>query len=129
MALGRVLVVDDTKLITKLIHDKLTSTGYEVSEAYDGPDALKKLKSFGPELIVLDVMLPGMSGYDIARAIRQDPQHARTPILMLTAKSGISEKIAGFESGADDYLTKPFDVAELEARIGATLRRTVNWAA
>lgn len=123
MTQGRVLVVDDTKLITKMIHDKLAANGYEVAEAYDGPEALKKLKSFAPDLIILDVMLPGMDGYQIARTIRQDPQYVRTPIIMLTAKSGIAEKIAGFEAGADDYLTKPFDPTELELRTRALIAR------
>lgn len=124
MTHGRVRVVDDTKLITKMIHDKLAANGYEVAEAYDGPDALRKLKSFGPELIILDVMLPGIDGYQVARTIRQDPQHVRTPIIMLTAKSGIAEKIAGFEAGADDYITKPFDPTELELRTRALIGRS-----
>ncbi len=123
MTRGRILVVDDTKLITKMIHDKLASAGYDVAEAYDGPDALKKLKIFVPDLIILDVMLPGIDGYQVARSIRQDPQHVRTPIIMLTAKSGIAEKIAGFEAGADDYLTKPFDPTELELRTRALIAR------
>ncbi len=123
MALGRVLVVDDTKLITKMIRDKLVAAGYEVAEAYDGPDALNKIKSFGPDLIILDIMLPGMDGYQVARFVRQDPQSLHTPILMLSAKSGIQEKIAGFESGADDYLTKPFDPTELELRVRALISR------
>lgn len=123
MSLGRILVVDDTKLITKMIRDKLAATGYEVAEAYDGMDALKKLKSFLPDLIILDVMLPGMDGYQVTRAIRQDPHHVRTPIIMLTAKSGIAEKVAGFEAGADDYLTKPFDPTELELRTRALIAR------
>jgi pilus assembly protein CpaE len=123
MTLGRILVVDDTKLITKMIHDKLAAAGYEVTEAYDGPDALRKLKSFVPDLIILDIMLPGMDGYQVARTIRQDPQHVRTPIIILTAKSGIAEKIAGFEAGADDYLTKPFDPTELELRTRALITR------
>lgn len=123
MTQGRILVVDDTKLITKMIRDKLTAAGYEVSEAYDGPEALKKLRTFAPDLIILDVMLPGMDGYQVARAVRQDPQYVRTPIIMLTAKSGIQEKIAGFEAGADDYLTKPFDPTELELRVRALIAR------
>ncbi len=123
MALGRILVVDDTKLITKMIHDKLAVAGYDVAEAYDGTDAIKKVKTFVPDLIVLDVMLPGMDGYQVARTVRQDPQHLRTPIIMLTAKSGIQEKIAGFEAGADDYLTKPFDPTELELRVRALIAR------
>lgn len=123
MTRGRILVVDDTKLITKMIHDKLASAGYDVAEAYDGPDALKKLKSFVPDLVILDLMLPGIDGYQVARSIRQDPQHVRTPIIMLTAKSGIAEKIAGFEAGADDYLTKPFDPTELELRTRALIAR------
>jgi pilus assembly protein CpaE len=123
MTQGRVLVVDDTKLITKMIHDKLAANGYEVAEAYDGPEALKRIKSFAPDLVILDVMLPGMDGYQVARTIRQDPQHNHTPIIMLTAKSGIAEKIAGFEAGADDYLTKPFDPTELELRARALIAR------
>jgi len=123
MAAGRVLVVDDTKLITKMIHDILTKAGYEVTEAFDGPEGLKKLKTFNPEVIILDVMMPGMDGYQVARSIRKESQYARTPIIMLTAKSGIHEKIAGFEAGADDYLTKPFDPTELELRVRALIMR------
>ncbi len=124
MAPSRVLVVDDTKLITRMIRDKLVATGYVVEEAYDGQEALSKLKSFNPDLMILDVMLPGMDGYQIARAVRQDPIAGHTPIIMLTAKAGIAEKIAGFEAGADDYLTKPFDPTELEMRVRVLIARS-----
>ncbi len=123
MASSRVLVVDDTKLITRMIRDKLVATGYVVEEAYEGNEALAKVKSFNPDLIILDVMLPGMDGYEIARRIRQDPTVGHVPIVMLTAKSGISEKIAGFEAGVDDYLTKPFDPTELELRVRVLIAR------
>lgn len=123
MASSRVLVVDDTKLITRMIRDKLVASGYVVEEAYDGNEALARLKSFNPDLIILDVMLPGMDGYQIARTVRQDPTVGHIPIIMLTAKAGISEKIAGFEAGADDYLTKPFDPTELELRVRVLIAR------
>ncbi|HJX11810.1 MAG: hypothetical protein A2Z03_07440 [Chloroflexi bacterium RBG_16_56_8] len=123
MTPSRVLVVDDTKLITRMIRDKLVSNGYMVEEAYEGNEALAKVKSFNPDLIILDVMLPGMDGYQIARRIRQDPANGRVPIVMLTAKAGIAEKIAGFEAGADDYLTKPFDPTELELRVRVLIAR------
>ncbi len=123
MIVHRVLVVDDTKLITRMIRDKLTASGYGVEEAYSGPEAFAKLRTFNPDLIILDVMLPGMDGYEIARRIRQDPSTRLVPILMLTAKAGIAEKIAGYEAGADDYLTKPFDPTELELHVRALIAR------
>lgn len=124
MAPSRVLVVDDTKLITRMIRDKLVASGYVVEEAYEGTDALAKVKTFNPDLIILDVMLPGMDGYQVARRVRQDPASARVPIIMLTAKAGITEKIAGFEAGADDYITKPFDPTELELRVRVLIARS-----
>lgn len=123
MGRGKILVVDDTKLICRMIRDKLAAAGYDVAEAYDGPEGLKKAKSFGPEVMILDIMMPGTDGYTLTRALRKDPQTAETPILILTAKSGIQEKIAGFEAGADDYITKPFDPTELELRVRALLTR------
>jgi pilus assembly protein CpaE len=123
MTVGRVLVVDDTKLIPQLIHDQLTKMGYQVTEAYDGAEALRKVKSFNPDLIILDIMLPGADGFQIARTVRQDSAHLHTPIILLSSKSELDAKVAGFEAGADDYLTKPFDPTELELRVRALLAR------
>lgn len=123
MASNKVLVVDDTKLINRMIRDKLVASGYSVEDAYNGPEAIAKLKTFKPDLIILDVMMPGMDGYQVARRVRQDPAAGHVPIIMLTAKAGISEKVAGFEAGADDYLTKPFDPTELELHVRALITR------
>lgn len=124
MAPSRVLVVDDTKLITKMICDKLAASGYVAEEAYDGAEALRKAKVFNPDLIILDIMMPDIDGYQVARRLRQDPATARVPIIMVTAKSDISEKVAGYEAGADDYMTKPFDPTELELRVRALIARS-----
>jgi DNA-binding response OmpR family regulator len=118
----KVLIVeDDVAILTGLI-DLLDSEGYFVASAANGIDALTVYKSELPDLILLDIMLPGKSGYDVCREIRTTDPH--TPILMLTAKGQELDKVVGLELGADDYIVKPFSIAELLARIRSALRRS-----
>jgi two-component system, OmpR family, alkaline phosphatase synthesis response regulator PhoP len=120
----QILVVDDEPDLRELVRYNLEQEGFVVSEAEDGERALEMIRRTAPALVVLDVMLPGASGLDICRVLRSQPQTAKLPILMLTAKSGEVERILGLEIGADDYVTKPFSPRELVARIRAVLRRS-----
>ncbi len=117
----RVLVVDDEKLIVKGIRFSLEQDGMEVTAAYDGEEALQNAKKEEYDLIVLDVMLPKMDGLQVCQQIREFSQ---VPIIMVTAKGEDMDKIMGLEYGADDYITKPFNILELKARIKAILRRS-----
>ncbi|MCR1899163.1 response regulator transcription factor [Irregularibacter muris] len=119
----KVLVVDDEQAICDLIKLDLEFEGYNVETAYDGREALEKVESFQPELIILDVMLPYMSGYELCRKIND--KH-NIPIILLTAKTDIVDKVLGLELGADDYMTKPFDNRELLARVKALIRRSAQ---
>jgi diguanylate cyclase (GGDEF)-like protein len=119
----RILVVDDDRNLRKIIQTNLELAGYEVSTAANGEEALGMLDSMQPNLIVLDVMMPIMDGYEIARRVRRHPANTHVPIIMLTAKSEVEDKLAGFEAGADDYITKPFGPQELLARVKAKIRR------
>ncbi len=116
-----ILVVDDEIPIQELIKFNLEQAGFEVELAGDGNEALEKFEAKKPDLIVLDLMLPGKDGYDVCRAIRKT---SNTPIIMLTAKETELERVLGLELGADDYITKPFSPLELVARIKAVLRRS-----
>jgi len=116
-----ILVVDDEPKIAHLVRDYLEAAGYTVVLAYDGREALAAFRHEKPRLIVLDLMLPGMDGLDVARAIRKEKE---TPIIMLTARVEETDKLIGLELGADDYVTKPFSPRELVARVRAVLRRT-----
>ena len=116
----RVLVVDDEKLIVKGIRFSLEQDSMEVDSAYDGEEALELAKRNQYDVILLDVMLPAMSGFEVCQHIRE---FSDVPIIMLTAKDDDMDKILGLEYGADDYLTKPFNILELKARIRAILRR------
>ena len=116
----KVLVVDDEKLIVKGIRFSLEQDGMEVDCAYDGEEALELAKNNDFDIILLDVMLPGLSGFEVCQAIRE---FSDVPIVMLTAKSEDIDKIMGLEYGADDYITKPFDTKEVIARIKAVCRR------
>lgn len=118
----RVLVVDDDREIVRLVRSYLEKAGYVVLTAYDGGTAVHTLRRELPDVIVLDLMLPDMDGWDIARLIRSDDRLRQTIILMLTARVEDSDKIVGLEIGADDYLTKPFNPAEVVARVRAQLR-------
>ena len=117
----KVLVVDDEKLIVKGIRFSLEQDGMEVDCAYDGEEALNKAKSNSYDMILLDIMLPKMDGFEVCQAIRE---FSDMPIVMLTAKGEDMDKILGLEYGADDYITKPFNILEVKARIKAIMRRT-----
>jgi phosphate regulon transcriptional regulator PhoB len=119
----KIIVIDDEKDIVELISYNLEKEGFSVLKAYDGEAALKIIKAQKPDLIILDLMLPKMSGLDICKAIRNNPDISSLPIIMLTAKADETDKIIGLEIGADDYITKPFSVKELVARVRAILRR------
>ena len=116
-----VLVVEDDRNITELLQMYLEKEGYAVTTAADGGQGLSKFRAINPDLVLLDVMMPVMDGWAVCKAIRAESQ---TPIIMLTAKSETEDKIAGLKSGADDYITKPFEMREVLARIEAVLRRT-----
>jgi two-component system alkaline phosphatase synthesis response regulator PhoP len=120
----RILVVDDDQQIVRLIRSYLEQAGMTVLMAYDGESAMHIIKKERPDLIVLDVMLPGHNGFSITRWLRADSHLADIPILMLTAKVEDTDKISGLELGADDYLTKPFNPLEVVARTKAILRRS-----
>lgn len=117
----KVLVVDDEKLIVKGIRFSLLQDGMEVDCAYDGEEALNMAKANSYDMILLDVMLPKMDGFEVCQAIRE---FSDAPIVMLTAKGDDMDKILGLEYGADDYITKPFNILEVKARIKAIMRRT-----
>jgi two-component system alkaline phosphatase synthesis response regulator PhoP len=117
----KILVVDDEIDIVDFIDDYLTGEGYEVIKAYDGVEALDKIRQNLPDLVVLDVMLPGLDGFEVCKQMRSE---STVPILMVTAKDTDVDKIVGLEIGADDYMPKPFNPRELVARVKAILRRT-----
>ncbi len=118
--MARALVVDDEKLIVKGIRFSLEQDGMEVDCAYDGEEAINMAKAKEYDIVLLDVMLPKHDGYEVCQAIRE---FSEMPIIMLTAKGGDMDKILGLEYGADDYITKPFNILELKARIKAIMRR------
>ena len=120
MSSGTVLVVDDEKNIVQLAKMYLTSEGYSVESAFDGADALEKVKARRPDLVVLDLMMPKVDGWEVCRRLRQETD---IPIIILTARGDDVDKIIGLELGADDYVTKPFNPRELVARVKAVLRR------
>ena len=126
MAKETILVVDDEANIIELARMYLQNEGYVVESAHDGREALTKIKSLQPALVVLDLMLPEVDGWDVCRQVRADSD---VPIIMLTARSDDVDKIVGLELGADDYLTKPFNPRELVARVRAVLRRYEKSAA
>lgn len=119
----KVLVVDDEKLIVKGIKFSLEQDEMQVDCAYDGEEALEKAKENSYDIILLDVMLPGLSGFEVCQAIRE---FSDVPVIMLTAKGDDMDKILGLEYGADDYITKPFNILEVKARIKAIMRRTAG---
>ena len=118
-----VLIVEDDRNIQELLQLYLEKEGYAVTVASDGGQGLSKFRSIKPDLVLLDVMMPVMDGWAVCKAIRADSQ---TPIIMLTAKGETNDKVSGLKSGADDYVTKPFEMKELLARVEAVLRRTAS---
>lgn len=117
----RILVVEDERSLNRVISDYLSTLGYKTDSVFDGREALRRARDLPPDLIVLDLMLPGLDGLDVARRIRED---SSVPIIMLTARAEEADKLIGLELGADDYLTKPFSLKELAARVRAVLRRS-----
>ena len=118
----RILVVDDTALNVKLLADLLGAKGYRTVTAASGPEALAKLEADKPDLVLLDVMMPGMSGYEVCQAIRANPAHAMLPVVLVTALDPAKERAKGLDAGADDFLSKPVNQAELLARVKSLLR-------
>ena len=121
----KVLVVDDEKLIVKGIRFSLEQDGMEVDCAYDGEEALNMVKEKEYDIVLLDVMLPKLSGFEVCQSIRE---FSSVPVVMLTAKGDDMDKILGLEYGADDYITKPFNILEVKARLKAIMRRTARKA-
>ena len=117
-----VLIVEDEKNIVDILRFNLQREGYQTCEAYDGEDGLAKALSVNPDLILLDVMLPKMNGFDVCRRLRDKGDNV--PVIILTAREEEADKVLGLEIGADDYITKPFSMRELIARVGANIRRT-----
>ena len=120
----KILIVEDEPDIRKLVQYNLTQERFSVLEAEDGEQALKLLQREKPNLVILDLMLPGLSGMELCKLLRQRSETAKLPILMLTAKAGEADRIVGLEMGADDYLAKPFSPREMVARVRAILRRS-----
>ena len=116
----KILVIEDDKNIAELLRLYLTKAGFEVSLAQDGGKGITEFEAFAPDLVLLDIMLPVMDGWEVCREIRSS---SKTPIIMLTAKGETFDKVTGLEMGADDYMVKPFEIKELLARIRAVLRR------
>ena len=121
-----VLIVEDEKNIVDILRFNLQRAGYATEEAYDGEDGLAKARAGKPSIILLDVMLPKMNGFDVCRALRSEGDNV--PVLILTAREEEADKVLGLEIGADDYITKPFSMRELIARVGANIRRTAMTA-
>ncbi len=119
----KVLFVDDDALMRRIVSDRLSLQGYEVQAAVDGEEGLQFAQQKTPDIIISDVVMPKMDGFELCRRLRADPKLAKVPIIMLTSRSQSQDKVRGLDLGADDYLTKPFDPQELEARIRALLRR------
>lgn len=126
MRKAKILMIEDDKDILELVHYNLEREGYHVIPTQSGEEALKMLAKETPELILLDLMLPGMDGLETCRLIKQDDKVKNVPLIMLTAKSEESDVVVGLQLGADDYVTKPFSPKVLLARIKAILRRSVD---
>ncbi len=118
----KIIVVDDEKTICDALEFLLTNEGYEVIIAHDGEDALLKVQDEDPDLMILDIMMPRMNGLRVSRAIRKDPIYKRLPILILTVMDNKNDKIAGYNSGADEYMVKPFELDELVVRVKCMLK-------
>lgn len=122
-SMTKVVIVEDEETLVRNLSEKLRSDGFTVVSATDGEDGLDKIRSEHPDLIILDIMLPRLDGLSICRIVRHDPTTAHIPIIMLTARGTEVDKIVGLESGADDYVVKPFSLGEFLARVRAVMRR------
>ena len=125
----KILVVDDNLDVIKMVGLMLQTRGYDIIAAQSGTQALARARSDNPDLMILDIMMPDMDGYEVCKRLRADPTTANLPILMFTAKSGTSDKVAGFQAGADDFLTKPIHPDELVSRVETALMRSARRAA
>ena len=121
---GKIFIIEDETSIIQLVQHNLEKEGFVVSSSTNGNDGLKEIKKFEPNLLLLDWMLPDLSGIDVCKSLRRDKNYKNLPIIMLTAKGEEEDKVKGLESGVDDYITKPFGFNELMARIKALLRRS-----
>jgi len=119
---AKILVVDDTPMNVKLLADRLSAKGYDIATAGSGAEALKRMDEWQPDLVLLDVVMPGMSGYEVCRKIRENTNTSILPVIMITALDPGEERIKGLDAGADDFLSKPVNTAELEARVRSLLR-------
>jgi two-component system alkaline phosphatase synthesis response regulator PhoP len=126
MSKGKILVVDDEIYIVHILDFSLGMEGYEVVTALDGEQALEKLKMEKPDLIVLDIMMPKLDGYEVCKAIKSDPETRQIPVILLSAKGRNVDQKMGFDVGADDYITKPFSPRKLVERINQLLGQTVT---
>ena len=118
---SKILIVDDALDTVELLKKRFRSEGYDTAEAYDGEEALKKVEEYNPDLVVLDVMMPKLDGYQVCQRLKANENTKYIPVLMLTAKGEVENKVKGLEIGADDYLAKPFDYKELSARVKSLL--------
>ena len=123
MSKGTILVIDDEKDLIELVRYNLEKEGFDVIAATDGQSGLEVIRKHRPELVMLDLMMPGIDGLQVCQRLRADQRTARTPVIMLTAKATEADRIVGLELGADDYVTKPFSPREVVARVKAVLRR------
>lgn len=121
--MSKVIIIEDEETLIKNLADKLQSEGFKVVTALDGEDGLEKIRSENPDLVILDIMLPKLDGLSICRMVRHDTSTSHIPIIMLTARGTEVDKIVGLESGADDYIVKPFGLGEFLARVRAVMRR------
>ena len=119
--MSKILIVDDEPSIVELLEEHLQSEGYDTAHAFSGEEALQVLDQSAPDLIILDLMLPGMDGYEVCRLIQADTRLNHIPVIMLTARSAVPNKVMGYQRGADDYIVKPFDPDELSVRVRAQL--------
>jgi diguanylate cyclase (GGDEF)-like protein len=119
--MSTILIVDDEPLIVQLLEEHLQTEGYDTLHAYSGEEALQVLQKNRPDLVILDLMLPGMDGYEVCRLMQQDHRLNHIPVIMLTARSAVPSRVMGYQRGADDYMLKPFDTDELSVRVRAQL--------